>query len=61
MQVSREGTVESTERTVVMYDVHDLVDNEIGETGANHLSKGDWKELILLHLSILPSTKATTK
>lgn len=45
--------MENIERIVVVYDVKDIVDNDIGETGASHLSKGDWKDLILLHLSIL--------
>lgn len=52
MQIFGEGTVEDIEITVVVYGFRDIVDNDIGETGASHLSKGDWKELILLHLSI---------
>lgn len=61
MQVSCKGRVENFEITVAMYGVWDLVDNEIGETGASHLSKGDWKELILLHLSTSASMKATIR
>lgn len=53
MQVFGQGTVEDIEITVAVYGFKDIVDNDIGETGANHLSKGDWKDLILLHLSIL--------
>lgn len=57
MQIFGEGAVESIEITVVVYSFEDIVDNDIGESGANHLSKGDWKDLILLHLSILQSSQ----
>jgi hypothetical protein len=38
----------------------EIVKNEVGAVGASHLSKGDWKDLNLLHLSKVDATKATT-
>jgi hypothetical protein len=61
MQVSHPSINAEFIKTTVKYYLHHKVNNPLGNEGVFHLSKGEWKKIIIIYLSNATFTKMELK